>query len=90
LPNLNETTDPIRLALKKIIRFDALVHNVRQKMPVYEYSCDCGWHTTTIRSVKDPETKPECIKCGADMKRIFVANAVVFKGNGFYSTDKRG
>ncbi len=56
-------------------------------MPLYEYQCEkCGQRVEIIQRVSD---KPysHCPKCGGDMKKLFSAPAIQFKGSGFYKTD---
>ncbi len=56
-------------------------------MPLYEYQCEkCGQRVEVIQRVSD---KPysHCPKCGGDMKKLFSAPAIQFKGSGFYKTD---
>jgi putative FmdB family regulatory protein len=56
-------------------------------VPLYEYQCEkCGQRVEVIQRVSD---KPysHCPKCGGDMKKLFSAPAIQFKGSGFYKTD---
>ena len=56
-------------------------------MPLYEYQCEkCGARVEVIQRVSD---KPysHCPKCGGDMRKLFSAPAIQFKGSGFYKTD---
>jgi putative FmdB family regulatory protein len=56
-------------------------------VPLYEYQCEkCGQRVEIIQRVSD---KPysHCPKCGGDMKKLFSAPAIQFKGSGFYKTD---
>lgn len=61
-------------------------------MPFYEYTCSfCDKSCVLQQSIaehKAPDCCPECGKKGG-MKRQFSANAVVFKGSGFYCTDSK-
>jgi len=58
-------------------------------MPTYEYECkSCGHDFEVFQSMKDPPIK-ECPKCGQEIRRlIFGGTGVIFKGSGFYVTDK--
>lgn len=56
-------------------------------MPRYEYACKCGEVFYIDRSIHDPDENPVC-KCGEQMKRVFFAPPITFKGSGFYSRDK--
>ena len=58
-------------------------------MPTYEYSCDgCGATLERWQRFHDnPLTR--CPSCGGQLQRVFSAAPVIFKGNGWYSTDSR-
>ena len=58
-------------------------------MPAYAYMCKvCKEQLTITRSVLNVETIPNCTKCEDKMYRIYEWSSTVFKGEGFYSTDK--
>jgi putative FmdB family regulatory protein len=58
-------------------------------MPTYEYECKSCSHTFEVfQSMSDPPLK-ECPECGKEVRRlIFGGSGVIFKGSGFYVTDK--
>ena len=58
-------------------------------MPTYEYECkSCGHGFEVFQSMSDPPLK-ECPECGKEIRRlIFGGTGVIFKGSGFYITDK--
>ena len=58
-------------------------------MPTYEYECKSCSHTFEVfQSMSDPPLK-DCPKCGREVRRlIFGGTGVIFKGSGFYVTDK--
>ena len=58
-------------------------------MPTYEYACKkCKEHLEVVQSFKDdPLTK--CPNCGGELRKVFGAIGVTFKGSGFYKTDSR-
>jgi len=58
-------------------------------MPTYEYECkSCTHNFEAFQSMSDPALK-ECPKCGNEIRRlIFGGTGVIFKGSGFYVTDK--
>jgi putative FmdB family regulatory protein len=58
-------------------------------MPTYEYECkSCGRGFEIFQSMSDPPLK-ECPECGKEVRRlIFGGTGVIFKGSGFYVTDK--
>jgi len=56
-------------------------------MPLYEYQCQaCGERVEVIQRLSDPPYA-HCPKCSGDMKKLFSAPAIQFKGSGFYKTD---
>ena len=56
-------------------------------MPLYEYQCNvCGERIEIIQKLSDPPSS-HCPKCGGEMKKLFSAPAIQFKGSGFYKTD---
>jgi putative FmdB family regulatory protein len=58
-------------------------------MPTYEYECKkCSHCFEVFQSMSDEPVKI-CPKCGNDVRRlIFGGVGVIFKGSGFYVTDK--
>jgi putative FmdB family regulatory protein len=60
-------------------------------MPVYTFRClGCGQTIDTTRTIEAvAHLEITCDRCGGEMKRIFSAPSVRFKGPGFYSTDNR-
>jgi len=58
-------------------------------MPTYEYECkSCKHNFDVFQSIKDDPLKV-CPKCGKELRRLINGgNGVIFKGNGFYVTDK--
>jgi len=58
-------------------------------MPTYEYECkSCSHCFEVFQSMSEPPVK-DCPKCGKEVRRlIFGGTGVIFKGSGFYVTDK--
>jgi putative FmdB family regulatory protein len=58
-------------------------------MPTYEYQCkSCGHAFEAFQSMSDDALK-ECPECGRELRRIINGGSgVIFKGSGFYVTDK--
>jgi len=58
-------------------------------MPTYEYECkSCSHSFEVFQSMKDPPLK-NCPECGKEVRRLIFGGAgVIFKGSGFYVTDK--
>jgi putative FmdB family regulatory protein len=59
-------------------------------MPTYEYQCkSCGHTFEAFQSMKD-DALTECPQCGKDIRRLINGGAgIIFKGSGFYVTDKK-
>ena len=60
-------------------------------MPTYEYECkDCGHTFEAFQSMSDAPLKI-CPECGKEVRRLINGGSgVIFKGSGFYVTDKKG
>ena len=59
-------------------------------MPTYEYECQtCHERIEAVQRFTDPALTL-CPKCGGELRKVFSAVGVVFKGSGFYKTDSRG
>lgn len=58
-------------------------------MPTYEYECkNCGHVFEAFQAMSDEPLK-NCPKCGKSVRRlIHGGTGVIFKGSGFYVTDK--
>jgi putative FmdB family regulatory protein len=58
-------------------------------MPTYEYECkSCKHNFEAFQAMSDAPLK-ECPKCGKTIRRlIHGGTGVIFKGSGFYVTDK--
>lgn len=58
-------------------------------MPTYQYRCaDCGEELEIKQSFSDAALTT-CPACNGDLRKVFGAAGVVFKGSGFYRTDSR-
>ena len=56
-------------------------------MPTYEYVCkSCGENIEVFQSFNSRPLKKHA-ECGGELKKVFHARGVVFKGSGFYKTD---
>jgi putative FmdB family regulatory protein len=59
-------------------------------MPLYEYEClKCGKRTERLQRYEDAPLAA-CPQCGGEVKKLFSAPAVQFKGSGWYVTDYAG
>jgi putative FmdB family regulatory protein len=58
-------------------------------VPTYQYACtECGEQLEAVQSFSDPSLT-DCPVCGGQLRKVFSAVGVVFKGSGFYKTDSR-
>lgn len=58
-------------------------------MPTYEYRCRaCGEHLEVVQSFRD-DPLSECGLCGGDLRKVFSATGIIFKGSGYYVNDSR-
>ena len=58
-------------------------------MPTYEYNCrQCGETIEIWQSFKDKPLRKHA-ECGGELKKVFHARGIVFKGDGFYATDSK-
>jgi putative FmdB family regulatory protein len=58
-------------------------------MPTYEYRCrNCGEPLEVVQSFTD-DPLTECPACGGELRKVFQAVGIAFKGSGFYKTDSR-
>jgi putative FmdB family regulatory protein len=58
-------------------------------VPKYQYQCkDCGEALEVQQSFTD-DALTVCPNCGGDLRKVFNAVGVVFKGSGFYRNDSR-
>jgi putative FmdB family regulatory protein len=58
-------------------------------MPTYEYECQsCHQRVEAVQRFTDPALTV-CAHCGGELRKVYSAVGVVFKGSGFYKTDSR-
>ena len=56
-------------------------------MPTYQYSCTaCGHEFEAFQSFTE-DSLTQCPECKGEIKKVYSAVGVVFKGSGFYKTD---
>ena len=59
-------------------------------MPTYDYRCKaCGHELEVFQSFSD-DALTTCEACGGELRKLFGAPGIAFKGSGFYKTDSRG
>ena len=58
-------------------------------MPTYQYRCtECGNELEAVQKLTD-SALTDCPQCTGQLRKVFNAVGVVFKGSGFYRTDSR-
>ena len=58
-------------------------------MPTYEYACrDCEERLEVVQSFSD-DPLTVCPQCGGQLRKVFSAAGIIFKGSGYYVTDSR-
>ena len=58
-------------------------------MPTYEYECQhCHERVEAVQKFSDASLTV-CPLCGGELRKVFSAVGIVFKGSGFYKNDSR-
>ena len=58
-------------------------------MPTYQYRCtSCAADVEVVQKFTD-DPLTDCPDCDGNLRKVFNAVGVVFKGSGFYATDNR-
>jgi putative FmdB family regulatory protein len=58
-------------------------------MPTYEYECKTCGHTFDVFQNMSDEPVKVCPQCGKEVRRLINGGTgIIFKGSGFYVTDK--
>ena len=58
-------------------------------MPTYEYECqNCHERVEAVQKFSDAALTM-CPLCGGELRKVFSAVGIVFKGSGFYKNDSR-
>ena len=56
-------------------------------MPTYEYACKgCGEHLEVVQSFRD-DALTECPSCHGQLRKVFSAAGLIFKGSGWHVKD---
>lgn len=56
-------------------------------MPTYEYACkNCGEHLEVVQSFRD-DPLTECPACHGQLRKVFSAAGLIFKGSGWHIKD---
>jgi putative FmdB family regulatory protein len=56
-------------------------------MPTYQYACAACGHEFEVFQSFTEDSLTECPECKGEVKKVYSAVGVVFKGSGFYKTD---
>ena len=56
-------------------------------MPTYQYACTACSHEFEAFQSFTEDSLTECPECKGEIKKVYSAVGVVFKGSGFYKTD---
>jgi putative FmdB family regulatory protein len=65
----------------------SLIYRMETVMPTYQYACTaCDHEFEAIQSFSD-DSLTECPQCQGEIRKVYTAVGVVFKGSGFYKTD---
>lgn len=59
-------------------------------MPTYQYACTSCDHAFEIVQSFADDALTVCPECDGNLRKVFNAVGVVFKGSGFYRNDSRG
>ena len=82
-----QSNDVIHVVLRKLNGGSAKPVRKKRLMPMYEYRCPiCNTQMELELSMDHDLVR--CTDCGAQANRIYSVPGLVFKGKGFYSTDK--
>ena len=58
-------------------------------MPTYAYKCQkCNHYFETFQKITDEPIK-KCPNCFGKLQKVYFPAGIIFKGEGFYITDKR-
>ena len=58
-------------------------------MPTYQYACTaCDERLEVVQKFTD-DPLTVCDECGGQLRKVYSAVGIVFKGSGFYRTDSR-
>jgi len=56
-------------------------------MPTYQYACTACDHEFEAFQSFTEDSLTQCPECKGEIKKVYSAVGVVFKGSGFYKTD---
>lgn len=56
-------------------------------MPIYEYACTKCDHHFDVHHGADEKPSLNCPQCNSEVRKVFHANGIIFKGSGWHITD---
>jgi putative FmdB family regulatory protein len=59
------------------------------RVPTYSYACTSCDHRFDVQQSFSDAALTDCPECTGQLRKVFSAVGVVFKGSGFYRTDSR-
>ena len=59
-------------------------------MPTYQYACSACGHEFEVFQAFSDASLTTCPECKGEVRKVYSAVGVVFKGSGFYKTDSAG
>ena len=84
---MQQSNDVNHVVLRKSNGGSVRLVGKKRLMPMYEYRCPiCNTQMELELSMDHDLVR--CTDCGAQANRIYSVPGLVFKGKGFYSTDK--
>lgn len=58
-------------------------------MPTYQYACSACHHEFEVFQAFSDSSLTHCPECNGQLRKVYSAVGVVFKGSGFYKTDSK-
>ncbi len=58
-------------------------------MPTYQYACSACQHEFEVFQAFSESSLTHCPECNGQLRKVYSAVGVVFKGSGFYKTDSK-
>lgn len=58
-------------------------------MPTYQYACSACEHEFEVFQAFSESSLTHCPECNGELRKVYSAVGVVFKGSGFYKTDSK-
>jgi putative FmdB family regulatory protein len=58
-------------------------------LPTYQYACSACQHEFEVFQAFSESSLTHCPECNGELRKVYSAVGVVFKGSGFYKTDSK-